>query len=72
MKEQMKDELIEWMEDRAYTKGQIAAYNKMKEQLIEAKEKYESVVGKCGYTSGLSRGIEIADDELAKLKGVSE
>lgn len=61
----MTDEL----KDEAYIKGQIDAYTNMKNQLIEAKKSYEKVVGRCGYTAGLSVGIEIADNEITKIKG---
>ena len=65
----MTDELKQWAEDKAYIKGQIDAYTKIKDQLIDAKKNYEKVVGRCGYTAGLSVGIEIADNEITNLKG---
>ena len=61
----MTDEL----KDKAYIKGQIDAYTNMKNQLVEAKKNYEKVVGRCGYTAGLAVGIEIADNEITKIKG---
>lgn len=61
----MTDEL----KNEVYIKGQIDAYTNMKNQLVEAKKNYEKVVGRCGYTAGLTAGIEIADNEITKIKG---
>lgn len=44
----------------------ITEVESIKERILDAKQKYESVVGKCGYTAGLTKSVEIVDDVLVQ------